>query len=326
MGEVRFTMNRDSAVKYAEKYWNIPCDDGVFWLTNERIVVEAKRKELKAPAADGWQAMFVKGDGTDPEKAVFRRTVAAVTEEKLISGWAGLADCAHFLSRCLTAGGVKVDERGVRELVAALQARSDTKTLCERVPRDRAQRVIDTGIFKKADMFGYFNVSPTGDFGGSLAYTHSTMYVGKIDSAGVGGVTCHTVARFPPRSWVNDSWWLHDGYTYTLIHFNTDDPVPNQQKAAGLEGWWRLDYAGRSEYYYISKDGRARYTKRAPKSAKDRIHPGEGSAYWFMDLVGKITFIWKASGTVEVWSPGVGATKYSSMINGAIPGVVTNLF
>ncbi len=318
--------NRDRAVEYAEAHWNVPCDDGVFWLTNERIVIETKRKELKAPAAEGWQAMFVQGDGTDPEKAVFRRTVGSITEEKIISGWAGLADCAHFLSRCLTAGDVKVNERGVRELVTALQARSDTKTLCERVSRDRAQGVIDTGIFKKGDMFGYFNVSPSGDFGGRQAYTHSTMYVGKLDTAGVGGVTCHTVARFPPKSWVNDSWWLHDGYTYTLIHFSSDDPAPDPLRAKALEGWWKLEYAGRTEYYYIFKDGRARYTKRAPKSAKDQMQSIEGSAYWFMEVGGKITFVWKATGTVEVWSPGPPTKPYSSRINGVTPGVVTKLF
>src|SRR6476660_5980965 len=144
------------SVAYAQRYWNTPCDDGVFWLTNERISVEAKRKQLNAPASDGWQAMFVRGDGTDPEKAVFRRTVGSMIQEKVINGWAGLADCSHFLSRCLTAGGANLNERGVGELVAALQTRSDTKTLCERAPRDRTQRVIDTGIFKKGDMLGYF--------------------------------------------------------------------------------------------------------------------------------------------------------------------------
>jgi len=318
--------NRDSAVKYAEKYWNVPCDDGLLWLTNEAIVIEKKRKELNAPAAAGWQALFVKGSGADPEKAVFRRAVGAVTEEKVISGWAGLADCAHFLSRCLTAGGASLSERGVRELVETLQLRADTKTLCERVTKDRAQGVIDTGIFKKGDMLGYFNVSPTGDFGGRQAYSHSTMYVGKIDTAGVGGVTCHTVARFPPKSWVNDSWWLHDGYTYTLIHFSTDDTPPSATSVAALEGWWKLDYAARTEYYYIFKDGRARYTTRVPKSAKDVLHVSDGTAYWFMDGSRKITFIWKASGTVEVWSPAVDAGKYISMINATTPGAATKLF
>jgi hypothetical protein len=314
--------DRGAAVKYAEKHWDIPCDDGVLWLTNERISIEKKRKELGAAAADGWLPMFVKGDGADPEKAIFRRIVGGKIEENVISAWAGLADCAHYLSRCLTAGGAKVDERGVRELVQTLQARSDTKTLCERVPKDQAQRVIDSGVFKKGDMLGYFNVSPQGDYGGRQAYSHSTMYVGKIDAAGIGGVTCHTVARFPPKSWVDDSWWLHDGYTYTLIHFSDDDTPPGAVKDA-ISGWWKLVYFGRTEYYYIFKDGRARYTLLAPKSTRDPLHAAAGSAYWFVDAAGKITLIWRATGTVEVWSPGGG--KYSSMINGVMPGTLTKL-
>ena len=319
--------DRDAAVKYAEAHWNVPCDDGVLWLSNEALRIDTLRKQLHAPAADGWQPMFVKGDGSDPEKAVFRRTVGSHVEEKLINGWAGLADCAHFLSRCLSAGGAKINERGVTELVNTLQARTDTKTLCDRVARDGAQRVIDTGVLKKGDMVGYFNVSPTGDYGGRIAYAHSTMYVGKLDTAAIGGVTCHTVARFPPKSWVNDSWWLHDGYVYTLIHFADDDPKPNPARANALDGWWKLTYAARTEYYYIFKDGRARYSKIAPKSAKDAMHAMEGTAYWFMDGSGKITFIWKASGTVEVWTPDTkDLTTYSSMINTSTPGVVTKLF
>ena len=316
--------DRDAAVKYADKHWNIPCDDGVFWLTNDVVKIETQRKELKAPAADGWQPMFVKGDGSQPEKAVFRRTKGGVTEEKIINDWVGLADCAHYLSKCLSAGGAKVNERGVRELVNTLQARADTKTLCEKVPRAGAQRVIDTGIFKKGDMLGYFNIDPKGDFGRLNSYTHSTMYVGKLDAAGVGGVTCHTVARFPPRSWVNDSWWLHDGYKYTLIHFTSDDTTPTPSKALELQGWWQLVYAGKTEYYYVFKDGRARYTTIAPKSAKAQIHAPDNSAYWFVDG-DKVTFIWRNSGTVEVWSPTAGG-GYSSMTNGVTPGTLTRVF
>src|SRR5215471_15257846 len=195
------TYDRDAALRYAESHWNIPCDDGMVWLTNEGLSIESLRRSKHASVADGWQPVFVRGDGGDPEKCVFRRTVGGTTEEKVISGWAGLADCAHFLSRCLTSGGAKIAERGVRELVQALQDRSDTKTLCERVPQAQAQKVIDTGIFKRGDMIGYYNVSPTGDFGGRPGYSHSTMYVGMPDASGVGGVTCHTVARFPGKSW-----------------------------------------------------------------------------------------------------------------------------
>src|SRR5215472_17369863 len=117
--------DRDKAVSYADSHWNVPCDDGVVWLSNDAVVVENARRQLKAPAAEGWKPVFVKGVG-EPEKFVFRRPLSGgAFDEKVINGWAGLADCAHFLSRCLSAGGAKVNERGVSQLVDALQQRSD---------------------------------------------------------------------------------------------------------------------------------------------------------------------------------------------------------
>lgn len=323
---------RTDAVKYADKHWNIPTDDGIFWLSNQGVTIEQVRHKnvigtpfwQKAPAIDGWQPYFV-DDGIGGEKAVFRRVNGGKIEEILISPWAGIADCAHFLSRCLTAGGVKIAERGVPSLVNALQARSDTKTLCERISKDAGQRVIDTGIFKPGDMIGYFNVDPKGDYGGLQQYAHSTMYVGKIGGKKDGGVTCHTICRFPGRSWVEDSWWLKPPghYTYTLIHFSDDDPAPYPGPVNALAGWWRLDYSGRTEYYLIQKSGSATYTKKAPTKGQTFAHAPEGSAYWFMAPSREITFIWRKSGTVEVWTPD--ATGYKSMINRTIPGVLKKL-
>jgi len=324
--------NRNNAVKFADKHWNIPADDGIFWLSNQGVVIEQVRQKnvigtpfwQRAPAADGWQPFFV-DDGNGGEKAVFRRVFNGKTEEILINPWEGIADCAHFLSRCLTAGGVKVEQRGVPGLVNALQARSNTKTLCERVPKEAGQRVIDTGIFKPGDMIGYFNVDPKGDYGGRREYAHSAMYVGKIGGKTDGGITCHTICRFPGRSWVEDSWWLKPPghYTYTLIHFSDDDLAPNPGKTDALAGWWRLDYSGKTEYYLIQKTGSAQYTKRAPLKGERLVRAPEGSAYWFMAVSGEIAFMWRKTGTVEVWTPN--RTGYKSMINGATPGVLTKL-
>jgi len=165
--------NRKEAVKFADLHWNTPADDGLFWLSNEAVVISQVRKDnvipttswKKAPADDGWQPFFV-DDGKRGEKAVLRRVVGGVTEEILINPWEGIADCAHFLSRCLTAGGVTVSERGVPQLIDTLQAKSNTKTLCEQVSKEGGQRVIDSGIFKPGDMIGYFNIDPKGDYGG----------------------------------------------------------------------------------------------------------------------------------------------------------------
>ena len=316
-------LKRDDAIAYAERHWNTPCHDGIVWLTNQSLQIEAQRTRLKAPAAAGWQPLFVKGTSPEPEKFVFQRPTSTGTEEKVISGWDGLADCAHFLSCCLTAGGVTFRERGVRELVAALQTSAETKTLCERVPRDRAQQVIDTGIFTKGDMIGYFNIDPKGDFGGRQAYSHSTMFVGKVGARSTGNVTCHTVARFPGKSWLSDEWWLHTGYTYTLIHFSHDDPSPLSM-ATPIHGWWKLEYSGRTEYYYVLRDGRARYTRRAPRSATETLSAGDGSASWFPGVSGTVTFVWRATGTIEVWSP-IGSGSFTSVINNSISGRLTRL-
>lgn len=186
--------------------------------------------------------------------------------------------------------------------------------------------MIDTGIFKPGDMIGYFNIDPKGDYDGARAYSHSTMYVGKIGGKTDGGVTCHTICRFPGRSWVEDSWWLQPPghYTYTLIHISDDDPAPDPVKASALGGWWQLDYSGRTEYYLMNRNGSVTYTKKAPTAGQRTVHLPEGTAYWFMAASGEITFTWRKTGTVEVWTPSGGG--YTSKINGAIPGVLTKLF
>jgi len=323
---------RTDAVSFADSHWNIPADDGIFWLSNQSVSISQVRLHnviptsswKKAPVGDGWQPFFV-DDGGGGEKAVFRRVVGGTTEEILINSWDGIADCAHFLSRCISAGGVKMNERGVPSLVNTLQTLPNTKTLCEKVVKEAGQRVIDSGVFKPGDMVGYFNIDPAGDYEGAKQYSHSAMYAGKIGGKTDGGITCHTICRFPGRSWVEDSWWLKPPghYTYTLIHFSDDDPTPDPVKAAALPGWWQLDYAGRTEYY-LMRSGSVTYTKKAPTKGQTTVHLPEGTAYWFMAPNGEITFTWRKSGTVEVWTPA--GSGYTSKINGATPGVLTKLF
>jgi hypothetical protein len=213
----------------------------------------------------------------------------------------------------------------VPSLVNTLQGLPNTKTLCERVTKDAGQRVIDTGIFKEGDMVGYFNIDPKGDYGGALQYSHSAMFAGKIGGKTDGGVTCHTICRFPGKSWVEDSWWLKPPghYTYTLIHFTDDDSAPDAAKASGLTGWWQVDYSGRTEYYLIQRNGSAQYSKQAPKKGQTVMHAVEGPAYWFMATNGEVTFIWRKTGTVEVWTPD--GSGYKSKINGAVPATITRL-
>lgn len=323
---------RASAIKYADKFWNIPADDGIFWLDNQSVSIAQVRLSnvipmrswTKAPVADGWQPFFV-DDKNGGEKAVFRRGNGPNPEEILINPWEGIADCAHYLSRCLSAGGLKIAERGVPQLVDKLQSLSNTKTLCERVSTDAAQQVIDSGIFKPGDMIGYFNIDPKGDYGGKKQYSHSAMYAGKINGKKDGGITCHTICRFPGRSWVEDSWWLKDPghYTYTLIHIADDDPAPEMGKATALAGWWQVDAAGKTDFYHIAASGFAASSKRAPTKDQTAIHFREDSAYWFMSSTGEVTFTWRKTGNVEIWKPA--ASGFTAKLNGAIPETLTRL-
>ncbi len=324
---------RAKAVGFADTHWNTPADDGLFWLSNEAVVIEQVRKAnvvptsawKKAPAAEGWQPVFV-DDGKGGEKAVFRRVVGGITEEILINPWEGIADCAHFLSRCLTAGGLNISERGVPSLVQTLKGLHNTKVLCEQVDKDGGQRVIDNGLLKPGDMIGYFNVDPKGDYGGARQYSHSGMFVGKINGSKDGAITCHTICRFPGRSWVEDSWWLKPPghYAYTFIHFTDDDPVPDRGKVDALAGWWQLEHLGKTEFYLVRRDGTAQYTLSKPKKGQLVAPHAPNSAHWFMGSAGDVTFVWRKAGTIEVWTPDGGGFK--STINKVIPRVLTKLF
>lgn len=323
---------RDNAIKYADKFWNIPADDGLFWLSNQAVSIASVRMNnviptpswKKALATDGWQPFFV-NDGLGGEKAVFRRGIGPKVEEIIINPWAGIADCAHFLSRCLTAGGLAIAERGVPQLVDKLQSLSNTKTLCEQVDQATGQRVIDSGVFKPGDMVGYFNIDPQGDYGGARQYAHSAMYAGKINGKKSGGITCHTICRFPGRSWVEDSWWLQPPghYIYTLIHISDDDPAPDQATAKALAGWWKVEAAGKTNFYLVHGNGVASSTRRAPASGQTANHLREDTAYWFAAAHNQIIFTWRKSGNVDVWSPA--SSGFSGKVNGTGLATLTKL-
>jgi hypothetical protein len=199
----------------------------------------------------------------------------------------------------------------VGDLVNKLQARADTKTLCEKVSQAGAQRVIDSGIFDKGDMVGYFNIDPQGDYSGARRYTHSTMYVGKMD--GVGRITCHTKARFG-RQYYDDPWYLHAGsYDYTLIHIASDDPPLPAATAKRMEGWWTVTYPGRTEYYKFEQNGTVRYTLTKPKTKSQPISAA-GSAYYF-ERSGTLIVIWRKTGTIDRWDLSSGET-ISLTVNG----------
>jgi hypothetical protein len=304
--------DRDKAIAYAQTFWTAPCKDGLLGTDYGYPTIESFRRRLHAPAPD-WDALFVRDNGT--ETGVFRK---AGEKDKPFQTQDALEDCAHYLSQCVRAGGAGIDTQwGVRELVGALQGLANTKTLMERGDATAGARIMKSGIFKKGDMIGYFhNDRSLGKYG----YGHSAMYVGD------GGITCHSTCRYKGRGDSSDDDWDLSGrdYTYTFMHFSDDDPAPNPANTKALAGWWQLDYSSRTEYYLMTT-GWATYTKRAPRKGQTAVYTPEGSAYWFMAASREVTFTWRNTGTVEVWTPQSGG-GYSSKINGVIPGKLTKLF
>jgi hypothetical protein len=159
------------------------------------------------------------------------------------------------------------------------------------------------------------------------------MFVGKLDSArkpdkkDAGRVTCHSISRFGHEMW-DDEWWLHDHYSYTLIHFTADDPQPSPDFAKLLDGWWKVEAAGRTSFHLYARGRTARLTMYAPKTATDTDpikSPQDNGHCWQTGGLTAVT-IFRSSGTVMHWlaiDPTKG--KQAVSVNG-IMGLATKVF
>jgi hypothetical protein len=181
-----------------------------------------------------------------------------------------------------------------------------------RLSRSAAQQILDLEVFKKGDVIAYFNVDPQGDYDGKQDYTHSTMYLGK-DSSGTGRIACHTICRFGNLP-SGEQWYLKDGrYKYTLLHVATDDPVATD--AAHFDGWWKVTYFGRTEYYRFNRKGTVRWTYKAPKSAADQIETSaKNYGHWFQ-YPSEVRICWQSSGTAERWAVARRQNAYDIKVN-----------
>jgi hypothetical protein len=343
-------LNRLATLRYAQDYWMTPCDDGFFYSYTAgggRVVIREVhnrlRRQGKLPDPDNWQAVFLPDlpRGGLGERACFIRpnpqapilfeqhrvVVAGVELEDSfipppeLSGRFdvvpfhedhGLVDCAHFISKCLSAGGIKVNHAGVPELVQTVRNLPDTmtRTLGLKVTRERGDRIMDSGIMRPGDLIAYWKPI---EFLGTIGYGHSAIYVG-IDAdtqqdpesllnqgprQGRHRITCHTVSRFG-TAFYDDSWYLQQGpgHSYTLIHFvDPEDAIPTET-ANLLKDWLAVDHAGRTEYYRLHGNGNCEKSTQAPKPGKPaRILPND-HGYWFVRRDEVFTF-WPQLGQVD---------------------------
>ena len=303
--------NRKSTIAYAKKYWDRPCADGLVCLFTDKINIEKQRKLKHAPLKDGWEALFV-SDGQGAEKLVFQRP-GPPSDKNIIDvhGWKGLADCAHFLSQCLSAGGLAIHETGATEIINKISKLAGAKVVAHNVDQAGGQRVIDSGIFQIGDVIGYTNIAKSTK--SIIVYEHSAMYVGKTKKKSSGTIACHTACRYGGLTTFFDDGWDIADHKYTLIHLSYDDSPPSPQTALQLQGWWGVSaatgwlgkalgsLAGNSiTYYHADGLGRAHKTTVKPKNANARPALAD-SGYWFQ-VKETIVFIWPQNGYVDVWT------------------------
>ncbi len=309
-------MNRDAIKAHADAYWYRPCRDGNVWLWSAPIVVSAEMQRRGLSSAE-WTAVFLNYDEARYIDGLYlvRNSLIPVLPQRQyyagnlpaadciqVRGWAGLNDCAHFVSECLTAGRVSVWHLGVGGLVQKLRELGDTRTLGYFVDADAAERIIGSGIMKPGDVIAFGTSHKT------FSHGHSTIFMGD------GKVANHSHLNHP--SFTGGKGWFGGGVwrPYTepttghplviLIHFSDDD-APRSPATAG---WWRMTWRSQTYYYYFERSGRAYWTRRAPVTRVAGPGAFEGRGYWF-DFTTQVKIAWTATGTLEVHSrQGVGMT------------------
>jgi cell wall-associated NlpC family hydrolase len=195
----------------------------------------------------------------------------------------GLVDCAHFVSSCLTVGGVKIHDSGVPGLVKKLQKRTDTRTLGHKVTQKQGTRILDTGAMKPGDVIAYFHEG---------GYQHSAIYTGR-DRSYKHRIACHTIARFNQYFW-DDIWSIttEPSWLFTLIHF--DDVV---MSATGAPRRCEVKSGSATEVYYFYSNG---VVKRAQGNRTSHHVVGASprdQGYWFEESIDSCV-IWPHTGEV----------------------------
>jgi hypothetical protein len=318
-------LDRDKMVKYAEDHWMYPCDDGFIYdytSGSGKIVVEDVRKKLagagKLPAPDNWEAVFLPakdskeracfirpnttggGESLSPpdRKAKFPAKYQGLFDIVSFHEDKGLVDCAHFVSRCLTTGGLAVSQSYVPNLVDQLLRMPATtvRTLGVKVSFDQGLAILETGVLAPGDVITYWKFIQQEH---RVGYGHSAIYLGKDDGPdGKHRITCHTSPRFRQYPF-DENWSLYDpGHEkqYTFIHFVDADDSISPLAARALEGTFQIDQVGRKEFFQFNADGTCKKSVSAPK-ANRLVGSNVESGFWFVSGLDAVVF-WPRLGQV----------------------------
>jgi hypothetical protein len=321
------------AIAFASNFWDRPCrsdknPEGALGLDEARDVPVGhywNKRKVSPDNFDKFELRFVYNEKTDRDDLLAVAKAGSLAPVLVVDG-EKLEDCAHFLSQCLEAGGLRIEEQwSVPMLLMKLREKEDSpnpiaKTLAEKVSRDAAQNVIDSGLLKIGDMIGYF-------FNGGFA--HSAMFTGKLTKADdKGHVTCHTKSRFMGKTpkGVPDEWFLSNpDYKFTLVHIPDDSEAHPPPLGAKLAGWWKVVNKATTEFYYIKDDGTGIRTANAPKDAKPpRPGAGDGRGYWFASPT-EAKFCWRADGSVVTMKPSQDGKSAQVFVTRSGPATATRL-
>jgi len=205
------TYDRAGAVKYARKFWNVPCDDHFIALSvsgKEFEKVPNGTKFVHESDSDGEREHALKPDGSKIE-------------------WADLDDCTHFISCCLgqrpnqTTGGLPIPYKQLGEppsapygivrvgtMVDFLIGKINKKIKYAKLLAEKSEDESFITKLQQGDIVAYFNKT-------EQRYTHMAIYLGN------GKIACHTYCRSDDAacSWDN-SWKLGVGtHQWTFIQF-----------------------------------------------------------------------------------------------------------
>ncbi len=298
-------LDRKKVRLHVDKHWFTVCDDGYFcsYTQGPQVHVEAMRTKLagqgKLPDSKSWRMVFLpEVDASDnlvngEERACFVRenpagqTIPAGTLPAALTGKfdivpfhhdKGLVDCAHYVSNCLSAGGLKVNDPSVPSLVTQFQSGAfakETKTLGEKVSKEVGDRILATGVMEFGDIVAFAHGAKDG-------YAHSALYAGKDADRPIHRITCHTLSRM--GSFYNGDTWnitSDSAWRFTLIHFDTGSDAIPEAIARLFQPVFAIDQAGKTEFYKFAANGKVERRSKAPVSAAN-FGPPEARGYWFV--------------------------------------------
>jgi hypothetical protein len=300
------TYDRERAYEYASKHWNIPCHDNKI----DRIglgpldVVKEKKKQVPAAEQHRWTGEFRLSTLNPATGAVEVEVFGFKRDDgtfKVVHGWDGLGDCAHFVSKCFNhAGLTQIDTNYVPTLEKGLRKLSITQFLAIRASEERAAAIIAKGMIRKGDVILYWDTTGK-ELGGG--YTHSALWADT-------GITCHTKMRF------NNPWNLANK-AYTLIHFKHDENPPLVM-AKAIGGWWEVSWRGTPYYYNFRADNTVTYGRTKPRG-KSPAPPTDDVGHWRDLGLNQIDIVWQKSGSIELYDVAAGGATMTGKWNSSDP-------